>query len=152
MSPSISSNTLCAVLSSFSRVWLFATLQPARLLSMGLSRLEYWHELPCPLPGDLFLFQGGIELASSASPTLQLDSLPLSHWGSPWAVILIFKTTFLRHTFYFPVIIAYYIFYYNFSWFIGDSFSALSVYWYNFPTIWLDMWSNVSHEYGKLSI
>ena len=79
------------------------------LLSMGLSRQEYWHELSWPLPGDLFLFQGGIELASPACPTLQVDSLALSHWGSPWAVILIFKTTFLKHAFYFPVIIAYFI-------------------------------------------
>ena len=38
-------------------------------------------ELPFPSPGDL---PGpGTEPASPVSPTLQTDSLPLSHWGSP---------------------------------------------------------------------
>ena len=48
---------LCsAVLIHFSRVRLFATpLTVARqaLLSMGISRQEYWSGLPCPPPGDL---------------------------------------------------------------------------------------------------
>ena len=47
-------------------------------LSMGFSRQEYWSGLPCPPPGDLP--DPGIE---AASPALQADSLPLSHWGSP---------------------------------------------------------------------
>ena len=36
---------------------------------------------PLPFPGDLP--DPGIELVSPESPALQVDSLPLSHWGSP---------------------------------------------------------------------
>ena len=42
---------------------------------------EYWSGLPCPPPGDLP--DPGIEPASPASPELQMDSLLLSHQGSP---------------------------------------------------------------------
>ena len=45
---------MCAVLSCFSCVWLFATLRTVACqapLSMGLSRQEYWSGLPCPSPG-----------------------------------------------------------------------------------------------------
>ena len=45
-------------------------------LSMGFPRQEYWSGLPFPSPGDLS--DPGIE---PASPTLQADSLPLSHQG-----------------------------------------------------------------------
>ena len=45
---------------------------------MGFSRQEYWSGLLCPPPEDLP--DPGIE---PASPTLQVDSLPLSHEGSP---------------------------------------------------------------------
>ena len=45
---------------------------------MGFSKQEYWSELSCPPPGDLP--HPGIE---PTSPTLQADSLLLSHWGSP---------------------------------------------------------------------
>ena len=45
---------------------------------MGFSRQEYWSRLSCPPPGDLP--HPGIE---PRSPTLQADSLPLSHQGSP---------------------------------------------------------------------
>ena len=48
-------------------------------LSMGFSRKEYWNGLPCPSPGDLLNL--GIK---PTSPALQVDSLPLSHQGSPW--------------------------------------------------------------------
>ena len=41
---------------------------------MGFSRQEHWGGLPCPSPGDLP--DPGIEPESSASPTLQADSLP----------------------------------------------------------------------------
>ena len=44
------------VLSCFSHVWhcvTFWTVAHQALLSMGLSRQEYWSELPCPPPGDL---------------------------------------------------------------------------------------------------
>ena len=47
-------------------------------LSMGFSRQEYWSGLPCPPPGDLP--DSGIE---AGSPALQVNSLPLSHQGSP---------------------------------------------------------------------
>ena len=48
---------------------------------MEFSRQEYWSGLPCPSPGDLP--NPGIEPLSSEAPALQVDSLPLSHWGSP---------------------------------------------------------------------
>ena len=48
------------------------------LLYMGFPRQEYWSELKVPSPGDLPC--PGIE---STSPALQVDSLPLSHQGSP---------------------------------------------------------------------
>ena len=44
----------------------------------GLSRQEYWSGLPCPPPGDLP--DPGIE---PRAPALQVDTLPLSHQGSP---------------------------------------------------------------------
>ena len=44
----------------------------------GFSRQEYWSGLPFPPPGDLP--DPGIE---PESPALQVDSLPLSHQGSP---------------------------------------------------------------------
>ena len=47
-------------------------------LSMGVSREEYWSELPLPSPGDLP--NTGIE---SRSPTLQVDSLPAELPGNP---------------------------------------------------------------------
>jgi len=46
---------------------------------MGFSRQENWSGLPCPPPGDLP--DPGIE---PTSPTLQADSLQLSHLGSQW--------------------------------------------------------------------
>ena len=75
----------CAcVLSHFSHVQLFVTpwtVAHQAPLSMGFSRQEYWSGLPCPPPGDLP--NPGIE---PGSPTLQEDSLLLSHWGSQWVV------------------------------------------------------------------
>ena len=44
------------VLSHFSHVWLSATLWTVGYqapLSVGLSRQEYWSQLPFPSPGDL---------------------------------------------------------------------------------------------------
>ena len=43
---------------------------------MGFSGPEYWGGLPCPPPGNLP--DPGIEYASSESPALQADSLPLA--------------------------------------------------------------------------
>ena len=49
--------------------------------SMGFSRQEHWSRLPFPPSGDLP--NPGIETPASAAPALQVDSLPLSHPGSP---------------------------------------------------------------------
>ena len=70
-----------SVLSHFIHIQLFVTpwtvaCQATR--SMGFSRQEYWSGLPFPPPGDLP--NPGIK---SASSSLQVDSLPLSHEGSP---------------------------------------------------------------------
>ena len=65
-----------------SRVWLFVTpwtVAHQAPLSVGFCRQEYWSVWPCPSPGDLP--NPGIK---PASPTMQEDSLPLSHLGSPW--------------------------------------------------------------------
>ena len=51
---------------------------PASPLSMGFSRLEYCSGLSCPPPWDLP--NPGIQ---PRSPTLQADSLLLSHQGNP---------------------------------------------------------------------
>ena len=81
-----SNATRVCALSHFSRVRLFVTPRTWTVacqapLSMGCSGQEYWSGVPCPPPGDLP--DPGIEPASPASPALQVDSLPLSHWGSP---------------------------------------------------------------------
>ena len=47
-------------------------------LSVGFSRQEFWSGLPFLSPGDLP--DTGIE---PRSPTLQMDSLPTEHKGSP---------------------------------------------------------------------
>ena len=47
---------------------------------MGFPRQEYWSGLSFPSSGDLP--NPGIEPAYPLFPTLQVDSLPLSHWGS----------------------------------------------------------------------
>ena len=66
---------------SLSYVLFFATLWTVACqatLSMGFSRQEYWSGLPFPPPEDLP--NPGIE---PTSPSLQADSLLLSHWGIP---------------------------------------------------------------------
>ena len=72
------------ILSHFSWIQLFVTLWIVACqapLSMGFSRQEYWTGLLCLPPGDLP--NSGIKPSSSVSPALQVDSLPLSHRGSP---------------------------------------------------------------------
>ena len=62
---------VCAVLSSFSCVRLFATpwtVAHQTPLSMGFSRQECWSVLPFPFPGDLP--NPGIKPMSHVSPTL----------------------------------------------------------------------------------
>ena len=81
---------LACVLSHFNCVWFFATLWTVAHqapLSMGVSRQEYWSELPCPSPGDLP--DPGIEPAPAASPTLQVDSLPTEPPGKLISLILL---------------------------------------------------------------
>ena len=58
----------------FATAWTVAHQVP---LSLGFSRQEYWSGLPCALPGDLP--DPGVK---PRSPTLQVDSSPLSHQGS----------------------------------------------------------------------
>ena len=57
---------------------------------MGLSRQQYWSELPCPSPGDLP--KPGIE---PALPALQMDSLLLSHWRSPNFLLIITNSFYI---------------------------------------------------------
>ena len=79
--PHMSRSICVCMLSCFSHVWLFATLWTIAWqapLPMAFSRQEHWSGLPCPPPGDLP--DPGIE---PRSPALQVDSLLLSHWGSP---------------------------------------------------------------------
>ena len=49
---------------------------------MEFSRQEYWGGLPFPSPEDLP--NSGIKPETPVSPALQAESLPLSHWGSPY--------------------------------------------------------------------
>ena len=51
---------------------------PGSFIHGIFSRQEYWSGLPFPPPGDLT--NPGME---TVSPTLQENSLPLSHWESP---------------------------------------------------------------------
>ena len=71
-----------SVLSHFSHVQLLATLWTVARqapLPMGFSSQEYWSGLPFPSSEDLPY--PGIEPKSPAASGLQVDSLPLSHWG-----------------------------------------------------------------------
>ena len=80
------------MLNRFSCIRLFGTpwtVVHQAPLSTGFSRQEYWSGLPCPPPGDLPNL--GIEPTSPMAPTLQVDSLPLSHMGSP-----IYKAIYLK--------------------------------------------------------
>ena len=82
---------VCArMLRLFRRVRLFATLwtvAPQAPLSMGFSRQEYWRGFPCPPPGDLP--DSGIEPVSPLAPAFQVDSLLLSHQGTPGLIIIV---------------------------------------------------------------
>ena len=69
--------------------WTIAHQAP---LSRGFCRQVYWSRLPFPPPGDLP--DPGIE---PTAPVLQMDSLPLSHWGSPWGRIKIHKSQNKEH-------------------------------------------------------
>ena len=58
-------------------IWTVAGQAP---MSMGFSRQEYWSRLPFSSPGNPV--NPGIEPTSPVSPALQVDALPLHHWGS----------------------------------------------------------------------
>ena len=81
---------VCAVLSRFSHVQLFATLWTLACqapLSMGFSRQEYWSGWPFPSPG--ILPNPGIE---SGSPALQADALTSEPPGKPTAAAVAAKS------------------------------------------------------------
>ena len=88
--------------SHFDPVRLFAVLWTVALwtvapLSMGFSRQENGSGLPCPPPGALP--DSGIKPASPVAPALQVDSLLLSHQGSPsvhWWYVLTHLENFLK--------------------------------------------------------
>ena len=75
-------------------LWL-ATCQAPQ--SMGFSRQEHWHGLPFPSPGDLPNL--GIKTLSPMSPTLQDDSLLLSHQGNPWLKYSLSIISFMDNAF-----------------------------------------------------
>ena len=80
--------TQWCVLSCFSRVQLFVTLQTVALqapLSMAFSRQEYWGGLPCPPPEDLP--DPGMEPVSLMSLALTAGSLPLAPPGKPYTMV-----------------------------------------------------------------
>ena len=71
------------MLSHFCRVQLWCPMD-CSLPGSSVHRIpqqEYWSGLPCPPPGDLP--NPGIKLESPVAPALKVDSLPLSHQGSP---------------------------------------------------------------------
>ena len=75
----------CMHAQSLSHVQIFATLWTVACqapLSMLFSRQEYWSKLPVSPPGDIP--NPGIEPTSPVFPALQVDSLSLSHLGSPF--------------------------------------------------------------------
>ena len=74
------------VSASVATLWTVARRTP---LSMGFPREEHWSGLPFPSPGD-FPTPG----IGPASPSLQADSLLLSHQGS----ILLALPVFQRET------------------------------------------------------
>ena len=79
--------------------WTLAHQAP---LFMGFPRQEYWSGLPFPPPGDLP--DSRTETTSPVSPTLAVDSLPLSHLGSPISgktiLLLCACNSFVPHTIY----------------------------------------------------
>ena len=81
---------MCAcLLSHFSCGRLFEapqTVAHQAPLLMEFSRQNYWSWLPFPTPGNLP--NPGIKPTSPVSPKLQVDSLPLSHQGSPMTIII----------------------------------------------------------------
>ena len=69
-------------MSDSTTLWTIVLQAP---LSIGFFHLEYWSQLPCAPPGDLP--DPEITLVSPASPALQADSLPLSHWEATYGTV-----------------------------------------------------------------
>ena len=86
---------LCQV-QLFATPWSVACQAP---LAMGLPRQEYWSGLSCSPPGDLP--DPEIELPS---PALQMDSLLLSHQGSPNKYYLLLKSDRIQLQFFFKMV------------------------------------------------
>ena len=63
---------------------------------MGFSRQEHWSGLLCPTPGDLP--DPGTEPMSHVSPALQVDSLALSHQGSPTKHVIVIHNSVKRYS------------------------------------------------------
>ena len=84
-----SSHLICYCAQSFSHVWPFVTPWTIACqvpLSMRLSWQEYWNGLPFPPPGHL---PGpGTEYESLYLLHWQVDSFPLHHLGSPYALLV----------------------------------------------------------------
>ena len=86
---------LCVCVHLLSCVWSFATpwtIAHQASLSMGFFWHEYWSRLPFPPPRDLLN-----PWTESASPALQVDSLPLSLLESPRAFLIAVKWYFLNY-------------------------------------------------------
>ena len=96
----------------FPTLWTVAHHTP---LSMKFSRQEYWSEKPFPSPTDLP--NPGIERHVSS---LQADSLPLSHLGSPHFIpqVDLFNTLFSIHKIVFSVIITFLDSFFSFGGFV----------------------------------
>ena len=75
------SRHMCSVAQSCPTLWSPMDWGLQVPLPVGFSRQEYWSGLPFPSPGDLP--DPDTELASLAASDLQVDSLLLSHQGSP---------------------------------------------------------------------
>ena len=85
-------SSLQYVLSHFSHVWLFVSLQTVACqapLFMGFPRQEYWSGLPCPLPGDLP--DPGIKPSSPMPPASAGKSFTT---GTTWEAYLLCRATY----------------------------------------------------------
>ena len=84
--------SIVIVIESLSRVWLFfdpMDVAHQAPLSMGSPWQEYWSGLPSPPPGDLP--DPGTEWSNPRLLHLQVDSLLLSHQGSPYCDYSLFS-------------------------------------------------------------
>ena len=82
------SRRCCLVAKSCLTLLTWWTVTHQASLSMGFPRQEYWSGLPFPSPGESS--QPGIKSTSPVSPGLQVNSLLLSHLGSPsyWLILI----------------------------------------------------------------